>query len=289
MRYPYLLLLCLAQLVTQHLALGQGGIRAGQVSGNMYIVRPTPPVRFTCNGCNAAIDLNGDGVVDLDLLNMTAGGSPPCSYFIHGIDRKMTGLEFAYQGPIIRMVAGDSISSTTQWQGQPIQWVGTGFTYLSTYSKCYGGPGGGGPGTFRDYWGADTLTRYIGMRWKTTPTAAYQYGWLRIKGTGELDNNRNYYAIAYAGQRVVLANRKVESLAVALYPNPVTDRLTVELPTAVPAHLELRDLAGRLIQQHTFPAAAKVHTLSLVDLPAGVYLVQVNTPAGSVVRRISKL
>ena len=73
----------------------------------------------------------------------------------------------------------------------------------------------------------------------------------------------------------------------SVFPNPATDRLTVELPTAAPAIVALRDLTGRLVLA---PAALGAdHLLRLpASLASGVYLLEVRQGTEVAIRRIEK-
>ncbi|MCI1187128.1 IPT/TIG domain-containing protein [Hymenobacter sp. DH14] len=73
----------------------------------------------------------------------------------------------------------------------------------------------------------------------------------------------------------------------AVFPNPATDRLTVALPTAAPATVALRDLAGRLVLAPT--ALAADHQLRLpAGLARGVYFLEVHQNGTQAVRRIEQ-
>ncbi|MDQ2795129.1 MAG: IPT/TIG domain-containing protein [Bacteroidota bacterium] len=72
-----------------------------------------------------------------------------------------------------------------------------------------------------------------------------------------------------------------------VFPNPATDRLTVALPTAAPATVALRDLAGRLVLAPA-PLGAD-HQLRLpASLASGVYLLEVRQGTAVAIRRIEK-
>jgi hypothetical protein len=72
-----------------------------------------------------------------------------------------------------------------------------------------------------------------------------------------------------------------------VFPNPATDRLTVELLTSAPATVALRDLAGRLVLAPATLGAD--HQLRLPALLAsGVYLLEVRQGAAVAIRRIEK-
>ncbi len=70
-----------------------------------------------------------------------------------------------------------------------------------------------------------------------------------------------------------------------LYPNPTTGPVTVEAP-ADATTATVRDAVGRVVQTvRIVPQAGRV-ALDLSTLPAGVYSVGLQTPAGPVVRRV---
>jgi hypothetical protein len=73
----------------------------------------------------------------------------------------------------------------------------------------------------------------------------------------------------------------------SVFPNPATDRLTVELPSAAPATVALRDLTGRLVLAPATLGAD--HQLLLpASLATGLYLLEVKQGAATAVRRIEK-
>ena len=76
---------------------------------------------------------------------------------------------------------------------------------------------------------------------------------------------------------------------VALYPNPATTAVTVELPAALrhsPVSATLLDGLGRVVVRQLLPAGAAAHRLPLVAVPAGLYLLRLQTEAGVVVKKL---
>ena len=72
---------------------------------------------------------------------------------------------------------------------------------------------------------------------------------------------------------------------ISCYPNPATDRLTLDLTTIAPAPCEVRllSLTGQLLRHETL-AGGQLQDVSLAGIPAGLYVLKV----GSAVQRIEK-
>ncbi|MDO7854699.1 T9SS type A sorting domain-containing protein [Hymenobacter convexus] len=73
------------------------------------------------------------------------------------------------------------------------------------------------------------------------------------------------------------------------YPNPATDRLTLDLRTAsaTPCEVRLLSLTGQVLLKATL-AGGQLQELPLAGVPAGLCLLQVRTAQGSTVQRIEK-
>jgi len=82
--------------------------------------------------------------------------------------------------------------------------------------------------------------------------------------------------VLLSGMGVVGIREAAQALGIRLHPNPATEAVAVLLPEEQPgATLELRDLAGRLIQQLRVPAGVQRVELALAEYAAGVYSVDV--------------
>jgi hypothetical protein len=78
-----------------------------------------------------------------------------------------------------------------------------------------------------------------------------------------------------------------DEVSVDVFPNPVTDQMTV-FWSAEATQLWLFDINGRPLRQQTLAGASGSLALDLSSLPGGVYLLHLETPRGVQVRRIIK-
>lgn len=88
-----------------------------------------------------------------------------------------------------------------------------------------------------------------------------------------------YSAIFHFTTKSLVSTFEVAGSKVKLFPNPVTDRVTIdfETPVAPDSRLELRALNGQLLRSQALATGKNEVVLSLTDLAAGQYLLQVYT------------
>lgn len=104
------------------------------------------------------------------------------------------------------------------------------------------------------------------------------------------------YVTNYASYTVQLppapsfVNSAVSTNGISVSPNPATDLLHIHLqtPLAGSAHATLTDMTGRTISTHTYDlhTGANTMTYDIATLPAGIYLLQVNTPTEHYVQKV---
>ena len=75
-----------------------------------------------------------------------------------------------------------------------------------------------------------------------------------------------------------------EQLSYSTYPNPVSDLLTIEVPTQ--ARIKIINMQGTMVLSAELPGT---DSISLSHLPTGLYVVSIITESGSVSKRIVKL
>lgn len=74
-----------------------------------------------------------------------------------------------------------------------------------------------------------------------------------------------------------------QQLKVEILPNPARDRIRVTVADFAPVALRLLDTQGKVLRERRF---AEMTELDVADLPAGVYLLHLNSENGSAVRRV---
>ena len=122
---------------------------------------------------------------------------------------------------------------------------------------------------------------------------------MRFSGPGMVtvrayhDGNDLFYAATPVDRTfavlVVTGLEPAWSDALSVYPNPVHTLLTVELPnTATIERLTVSTLTGDRVLQSAIRARPHAATLDIGHLPKGLYFLQIQTPNGTVHRKILK-
>ncbi|WP_165903671.1 T9SS type A sorting domain-containing protein [Hymenobacter gummosus] len=94
---------------------------------------------------------------------------------------------------------------------------------------------------------------------------------------------------AYALQAVPLATLPAQQAAAwQVYPVPAGEQLTIQPPAGGAARATLLDNLGRAVAAPVELAGGRPAQLLLSGLPAGLYLLRVETPQGSFTRRVQK-
>ncbi len=107
------------------------------------------------------------------------------------------------------------------------------------------------------------------------------------------DGNAQFYEATTADRSfnilAVLGLEPSWSDALSVYPNPVQQLLTVELPTTETLEqLSLKSLTGSTLLQPALRPRQRTATLDLSGLPKGMYLLRIQTPSGTAHRKVVK-
>lgn len=123
-------------------------------------------------------------------------------------------------------------------------------------------------------------------------------GVVNISGIGgQFDNSAPYndgyqllprYSadIAVAGKECITAITESAQVSVSLYPNPVIDNLTVSSSDPI-SHVRIFDISGRIVKQIR-ANGVNIASINFSDLNTGLYLVEVVTASGIIVKEIVK-
>lgn len=74
---------------------------------------------------------------------------------------------------------------------------------------------------------------------------------------------------------------------IRVYPNPANDEVTIELPSVLMQQLPVKlfDTYGREVYTSTFGTGVRTKTIATKNLTAGIYMLQVNSKEGSLLRK----
>jgi hypothetical protein len=100
-----------------------------------------------------------------------------------------------------------------------------------------------------------------------------------IHTTGVTDHSRFYLSLS-----PVLVETTLEE-SISVYPNPVTDFLTIQLPDNEKAVISIFDGKGSTVLLDIMQGS---HELDFRDFPKGLYILKLQTAAGVVVKKIQK-
>jgi hypothetical protein len=85
-----------------------------------------------------------------------------------------------------------------------------------------------------------------------------------------------------------VTNSELESLKVLVYPNPASDVVAVQIPSAMKEnyHLGLFDLNGKLIQETTLLQGSTIAHFDTRTVYSGEYILEIATETGTIVKKV---
>jgi hypothetical protein len=102
-------------------------------------------------------------------------------------------------------------------------------------------------------------------------------------------NTTPRFELVFGPQQVLGTASAALARQVAVFPNPASRAVQVQLPAALSRQsvtATLVDALGRTVLQQQLPASTAVHTLSLGHAATGVYSLRLQTEAGVVVKKL---
>lgn len=140
-------------------------------------------------------------------------------------------------------------------------------------------------------WGfwADGQDRYLAVRLRTSSSAPWTYGWIRIQVSNFSFSSVTVTVKDYAFEQNVLSNKPTAANDTwQVYPNPVECVLTLQPKKLGNGQVKLFDVQGRMVLA-TPSRVQEKQDLDLSSLPAGVYILHLTTAQGTITKRINKL
>jgi len=125
-----------------------------------------------------------------------------------------------------------------------------------------------------EYPGGELIGAYTGS---TLPPEIYAYDVMSIRFQSD-HNTRAAGWTALVETMMITVNEAGEELSFSIYPNPVSDKLNIQLNTAFPsnASLKIYNLEGRLIQESILASNASNYVIEVGNITAGVYMIAID-------------
>jgi hypothetical protein len=208
-----------------------------------------------------------------------------------------------YAGGSFTAAGGMGASRVAKWNGTAWSALGAGVG-SNVWALAVDGSGNLYVGGFFFTAGGvavSNIARWSGVAWSTPGTGlSNQVAVLVGDGSGQVYAGGEFVTVgdgskvtAYFGlynPNVGLSTLSAALAAqVSLYPNPAHQNVLVKLPAALNRQVvtaALLDGQGRVVLQQALPAGLDSHTLSLVNVATGVYVLHLQTTAGVVVKKV---
>ncbi len=151
-----------------------------------------------------------------------------------------------------------TLDQEEEWQVD--KWVITyGFKAVNTYNAT------------------DDLTEVIYQEWSAEP------------GSATTGSYKNEFRMVYTNfQNVLSSKEELSSLAALVYPNPVASKFTVKLEKATAATVKVLSLSGQMLLTSNLTKALGGEEINISALPAGTYILQIQSRSGVSTQKIVK-
>ena len=173
--------------------------------------------------------------------------------------------------PLPHILATDSLNETAGNNAAAEKYEGI-LVSTATLSTCQSYTANYGQGAINDGSGATQVDKQIfpytfqvNQKYKVTGVVATNYGWnIEPRFIADIDS------VSAAG-----IENYSNTLQAHVYPNPVSNELTIQLPVAAEKiNASVIDMLGREVIVFA-PASGTSLFLQNIDLPAGIYLVKI--------------
>ncbi|MCB2379643.1 T9SS type A sorting domain-containing protein [Hymenobacter sp. BT635] len=241
------------------------------------------------NIVSGLLDLNQDGRNDLEFTAYASSSSFPTDAEarlmpLHDDIRLYTDI----QTPMIaRFVPGDTIQHNIR-QPNPLvpsrMWANRstiypyGFSWLTRL-----GSNPAGSNRFGNW--LTTEDGYVAIRLMSLTVD--RMGWVRVQVSAVTTEQLTITVKDFSLSNVVLGQQKATQAGWQIYPVPAADYLMLQAPAATTGHLTVYDALGKPHLASSFTGTR--HQLDLSALAAGMYVIRIETAAGTFTQRVTKL
>jgi len=266
------------------------GVVAGQKFGITYVDIPDIPLGAATSGPYTqldSLDLDADGRFDLRFTAYASSSSFESAARVLPLHDNVAIYSGSQSPVIVGFALNDSIKQRIAQPTPtlpPNVWSSRSTIYPSAPSyltyEAYSPPSSQSYGNW-----LDAKDHYMGVRLRSTAAAGWRYGWVRIQ-VYSYANAVIFTVKDYALSPILLAQQPARAAGWHLYPVPTNNLLTVQSATAATGQLILSDAQGRVHLRQAFTGTSQ--QLDLSALAAGLYLIRLQTSAGSFTQRITK-
>lgn len=200
-----------------------------------------------------------------------------------------------YVGGNFTLAGGNTANNIAAWDGTNWSALGTGtngtVNALTVYNgNLYVGGKFDSVGVIK----VNNIAKWDGTNWsdvaggrnaEVSALASFQ-GALYVGGkfSGGTNDTARYLAKYIDSTHVGITENSKPKTNISVYPNPVVDNLTIEIPQS--AIIEITNIQGQLIK--TFTTIGNKTNVDVLALPSGVYIVEVRTEKGVEVKKFIK-
>ena len=224
------------------------------------------------------VDINNDGIIDINITAAWAEGFDPHEGYVTSknvIAGCSAGSQLLmYYDVFGSIILAKPVSDTAIIDSASQTWSDIPFGAVLVVNVI-----GGDNLPFGDW--SDTTDRFLGIR--IPEGGDWLYGWVRVSVSQDsisftirdyaYNSTPNQYILP--GQTITGIPETISSSSIALYPNPVSNQLTIDLGSnKQKAEVTITDVNGKIIYKTEASETQKIEVNSN-DFAAGIYVVQV--------------
>lgn len=201
------------------------------------------------------------------IQNYWAYGSSYLAVFGAGAGVVITGSNEFESGVVTLLSEGSQIGNTSNWSSGMFPVLHDATEYATWVGQ----------------------TAYAGF--KVQFGSSVYYGWIKLSVNNDQTFTVYEYAVEATAGRAIAAGDKIGSSSIVsvkttdltLYPNPASDRLTIDLPEGA-KKITLCNIVGKEII--ALEAHSGKQTIDVSNMDAGTYLLKLQTAAGTLTKKI---